>query len=459
MTKKIEYIIGFIWLFLVIPLIFFSYGSDPDSGRLAEAATKIWEYKEYFRSRTGGHPLYEIMISPLVVTGQWYLSNLLSVYFGFSILLALIYLSRNEEFNYPLLVILSIAFAPVFIKNATSTMDYMSALAFLTWSYVLMRQNKYFYAAILIGLAAGCRPISGLMVIPLVIYAWSNGKSWYDLLKIYLLAVVVGLIVYLPLLLTYGIPGSSYMPGELKMIILRGGYYFLSFFGLIASLIIFPSLIYVFYSSRKDFSSFKLFHFSNILIWFILFSYMPYEPEYLLPSLLSIILLFDKYLNYKVFLLSTILILSYHVIKIEMMAGSSGERYVKPSIDEGYTIEEAKHRVFQKSLREVATNFNVDQPTILYFGDAFIQIANDRWYYDEKLKLYKQRNGLLYIHRGHITCEEHKKYYKSGFTNIIWNDTKFGRATCKDETKYYKIIYNLNDYFNTHINGKLITSE
>jgi uncharacterized membrane protein YciS (DUF1049 family) len=459
MTKKMEYNIILIWLFIVIPLNFLSYGSDPDSGTLAETANKIWQNKEYFKSRTSGFPLYEISISPLVASGKWYLSNLLSVIFGLSILLALLKLTNRKEFNHPLLVILSIVFAPIFIKNSTCTMDYMGALAFLSWSYVVMRQGKYFVAAILIGIASGFRPISGLFVIPLMIYAWSYRENYSYIIKMGLLALLIGIIAYSPVLLKYGFLGSAYIPTDLKSAILVGGYLFLNFFGIIASLVIFPSIIYIFYTYRKKLSPFILFHFTNIAIWIIMFAYMPYESEYLLPMLLSIVLLLDKHLEYRIFLLSTLLILSYHLVRFDLMAGSSGERYIKPAIKEGYLIGEIKHRIFQYSLRTIATNFQVTQPTILHFGDSFIPVTNDKWLYDEKLKAYKQKDGLLYITTESTGCKKHQEYYNSGYKNIVWNDMKSGIKKCHDKQKYYEIIYDLDNYFNAHISGKSNTSE
>ena len=190
-----------------------------------------------------------------------------------------------------------------------------------------------------------------------------------------------------------------------------------------------------------------------------MFIYMPYESEYLLPMLLSIILLMDKYLNYKLFLLSTVLIFSYHIVKFDLMAGASGERYIEPSIKEGYTIREVKHRIFQQSLREATTNYKVSHPTMLHFGDSFIPVTNNKWLYDEKLNAYKQKDGQLYITTESTICEKHQEYYNLGFENIVWNDMKSSIKKCKNKQKYYTIIYNLDKYFNVHINGTSYTSE
>ena len=459
MTKRVELIVVLFWLLITIPLIFLSYGSDQDSGILAKTAGDIWKYKEYFKSRTSGFPLYEISISPLVKYGQWYLSNLLSVIFGLFLLLALFYLARKKEFNNPLLVIVSIAFSPIIIKNATSTMDYIVALAFLTWSYTLMRQDKYFISAILIGLASGFRPVSGLFVIPLLIFAWANKKEFYYILKIYFLALFVGTVSYMPALSKYGFPDSAYIPMDRLSMILQGGYQFLAFFGIIASLIIYPLLMYIFYSHRKNLSPFDLFHFSNIILWTGMYIYLPYESEYLLPMLLSVILLLDKYINYKLFLITSFMILSYNFVRFDLLSGTSGERHIKPSIKEGYLISDIKHRVFQNSLRKIATEFKVSQPTMLAFGYDFIPIVNDAWIYDNKLDMYKQRNGQLYILTGAKVCQKIQKFYNSGYNVIVWNDHKSWIMECENLQKHTKLIYNLDSFFDVPVSGKSVTSE
>lgn len=459
MTKKTEYWIILSWLLISLPLIIFSYGSDGDAGRLAEAASKIWEYHEYFKSRTTGFPLYEIAISPLVTYGQWYLSNLLSVGFGLLLLMALLKLWKLQEFKHPLLVILGIAFAPIIIKNSTSTMDYMGALALLTWSYTYMRQDRYFLAAVLVGLASGFRPVSGLFIIPIMIYVWSNKKDMMYIGKIYITALVVGTISYLPALLTYGIPHSAYIPHDLKATIMAGGYYFLAFFGIAASIVIYPTLIHIVYTRRKVLTSFDLFHLSNIILWMAMFIYLPYEPEYLLPMLFSIILVLDRYLNFKTFLFIVILILSYHVIKFDLLAGKSGERHIHPSIKLGYTISDIRHRIFQHSLRNIATNFHVTKPTILTFGYDSIPNANHQWSLDKHFGLPKREDGLLYLTGSDTSCNKYWQLHLNDFEIIVWNDLKSEISKCPNWKNYTTQVDDLSAYFGATVSGKSLTSE
>ena len=247
-----KYTILFSWIFLTIPLIALSYGSDPDAARLADAGWKTWTTGEYVKSRSSGFPIYELLIGPLAYYGQWFYTNLLSLFFGFITILALIKLAERNSFNHSNLVILTMAFSPVFIKNATSTMDYMGGIAMLTWSYFFMVQGRFVLCAIFIGLAVGFRPIYGLSLIPFFIYLFYLRQPLTNLAKYSVVSIATGTICYSPHLITYGIPESAYLPIEnIKDHILAGGYKFLAFLGVLPSFAVYISLTLALYNIRK----------------------------------------------------------------------------------------------------------------------------------------------------------------------------------------------------------------
>src|SRR5262245_48751888 len=125
------------WLLITFPFTFLGYGSDGDAWLVARAAEQIWQSRHYVASRTTGFPLFEIALAPLVHLGGWRLSNLFPLLAGLGFVQALFYLSDRKQFAQPLLTIITLAFLPVVVKNASSTMDYLPALAILLWSYCL----------------------------------------------------------------------------------------------------------------------------------------------------------------------------------------------------------------------------------------------------------------------------------------------------------------------------------
>jgi hypothetical protein len=137
-SGRLQILLVVLWIAMTAPLVFLGYGSDNDAWRVARAADEMWETGRYVSSRTTGFPLYEILVTPAVYVGGWYLSNALSLIFGLGLIAALLRLASAGEFKHPLLVVVSVAFLPIVVKNASSTMDYIPALAILTWAYVAL---------------------------------------------------------------------------------------------------------------------------------------------------------------------------------------------------------------------------------------------------------------------------------------------------------------------------------
>jgi hypothetical protein len=458
-NKKIVYlIIVIVWFLLTVPLSVYSYGSDPDSGRVAQTASKIWAEKDYFKSRTTGFPIYEILVTPFVVFGKWYLSNFVSIVFGLSIFFCLINLvKKDKKINNPFLLVIAIMFSPLVLKNSTTTMDYIPALSFIFWSYNYMKSDKYFYSAFLIGISSGFRPNYGILILSLMLYVWLNNKDLKLVGKLFLVALITGLICYSPFLMKYGIPNLDISGGvdiSLKNHILIFGYNGLNFFGIVPSLFIYPILIFSLFKNKRKISNTSYYHLSNVIIHLILFSKMPYEIEYLLPILLSLICLSDILFSKKYFIISTLLILSHNLIVFDVKGGISGERVFRPSIREGAIIAELNHRIWQRSLREIVTNHYPDKKTMLFFGAQFIPVTNENWIFDEMLASWKQVDGLTYITKQNWHCDIHKSYYDDGFINLVWDHSKSEFIHCLNNEKYYLIVKDLDSYFNQKIRGK-----
>ena len=103
--------------------------------------------------------------------GRRSLSNQLSVLGGLAILAVLFYLAKIGELRHPKTVVAAIAFLPIVLKNASMTIDFIPALAFLWWSYAMYRRDRLNLAAIFLGIACGFRPSSIVFMLPLLIGA------------------------------------------------------------------------------------------------------------------------------------------------------------------------------------------------------------------------------------------------------------------------------------------------
>ena len=300
LKRKTFSIIVFLWFVSTLAFTCLGYGSDNDAWLVAENARIIARIGEYTRSRTVGFPLFELAVTPLVNRGQWYLSNMLPLSFGFLIFAALYRLLNINEFRYPFVTIVTLMYLPIIIKNASSTMDYIPSLALLMWAYVFLRESKWIPAGLMIGVATGFRPTSILFAIPAVVYSFTETKRIRQASNLLLVSVLSGAFTFSPVLLKYGFnvsPLSTHLKG--KMLLFITGYHALRLFGIPQTIVIGVALIAITYRvmHQEKMNPYFLFHFSNLFIWSLLFLRFPYEPEYMLPLVPSVIFLLDRYLS------------------------------------------------------------------------------------------------------------------------------------------------------------------
>src|SRR5262245_49932994 len=222
------------WLLITCPFTFLGYGSDGDAWLVARAAAQIWQSRQYVASRTTGFPLFESTLAPLVHLGGWRLSNLLPLMAGVGFIQALFYLSDRKQFVHQLPTIISLAFLPVVVKNAASTMDYLPALAILMWSYCLLIDGPPLLCAVLVGAACGFRPSSGLFVLPCLLYTLRTTGNARLALKMLPTAAAVGTMAFSPSLFTYGLHDPhGLIQFDLRTKLLIGGYNSLALFGIV----------------------------------------------------------------------------------------------------------------------------------------------------------------------------------------------------------------------------------
>jgi hypothetical protein len=294
--------LSLVWIVLAYPLTLLGYGSDPDAWRLARAADEIWMRGHYMVSRSTGFPLFELLEAPLVHFGGWYLANLLPLAAGLTCLVALRRLAANGMLDRANWVIALFALYPLTLTASTSAMDYLPALALLLWAYVDMREGLWRWAAVLVGLATGFRPSSVVFILPVCLYALALKRSRREVAAMLGIALAVGLLVYSPALLQ---PGQLHTFGKIEFgwrsHLILAAYNGLRVFGVLQSLLL--AALIAWRLARGEGGRFRFddpvvkFHLANIMLWLVLFWIAPYEPEYLLPAVLSFFLLSAQQLD------------------------------------------------------------------------------------------------------------------------------------------------------------------
>ena len=458
--REIALLIG--WSLLVFPLTLLGYGSDGDAWLVAETSERMWAQREYLASRTTGFPLFELAVTPLVHAGEWFLSNLFAMAGGVALLLALFRLGNRGHLRRPLLVVLGLSFSPIIIKNSSVTMDYVPALAAMTWAYVALLEGRHTLCALLIGLACGFRPSSGLFVIPCAVYLLLEKRSLIAPVRLGIIAFVAGVVAYSPSLLKYGIRSPmSAIALDARTLVLIGGYNITQLFGIVATVALMVGIGYAILRMMRERQEYLVsphfaLHAVNILLWLGLFALIPEETEYLLPLLPSVVFLLDAVASDRAAVGVTALILLQHVVAFDMLGGTSGERYIQPAVRPGLTIADIQDRRFKLSTRDAATRYQASVPTVLMLGYAWIPSRHDAWTWDPAYDMARQRDGKLFVSSPIRDEAELQRLKADGFRLVVWDGAKwqYTRTGSTVWKQYVEVVDDLDQFFGRRITGR-----
>src|SRR5262245_1199952 len=277
------------WLLLVTPFLNLGYGSDVDAWLVGERALQIWSTGVYARSRSTGFPLYELAVTPLIAAGGWLASTAFAVAAGLVLFLLFFRLAARGALRHPALTIAAFMFLPVVVKNSKSTMDYMTGLALLVGAYVAWQSDRPFWCAILIGIATGVRPSNILFVVPASAGVLVKPSRWRTPLLMIILSVLVGTIAFSPSLVlgSFGIGLTAPALVAAKNAI--------ELFGFAQTPLLVALMLSVLWTARRavahrDDRQFVTFHAVNMAVWIGAFLLLPIQPEYLLPIVISVIM-------------------------------------------------------------------------------------------------------------------------------------------------------------------------
>jgi hypothetical protein len=201
-----------------VPFLGAGYGWDSDAWRMAAAARQIAKTGQYTASRSPGYPLTELADAALVRLGNehvfedefpaipsaWATNGLRALWAGLAAA-SFAVLARRVRAPSPLLLACAFTSVPPVFIAGTSTLDAMPSLACGVTAVALATSRRPFLAGVATGIAAGLRPTGLLFVLPVA--ATLRGR---DALVAVSTALVVGLLGYVPALLTGGLGTFTY---------------------------------------------------------------------------------------------------------------------------------------------------------------------------------------------------------------------------------------------------------
>lgn len=152
------------------PLLLSGPGNDLDVGNVFRSGRAIARHFSYVPSRAPGAPVHELIVGVLDRIGGPLLTNLASLAAAGVLIVALDRLLRREGVGTGRRWAIAIFVAnPWFVIAATSTTEYLFALAFVVGAALALRADRAVLAGALAGAAMGCRVGSALLVASLLL--------------------------------------------------------------------------------------------------------------------------------------------------------------------------------------------------------------------------------------------------------------------------------------------------
>ena len=147
------------------PLLLSGPGNDLDVGNVFRSGRAIARHFSYVPSRAPGAPVHELIVGVLDRIGGPLLTNLASLAAAVALVLALDRLLQREGVGKGRRWAIALFVAnPWFVIAATSTTEYLFALAFVVLAALALRADRAVLAGALAGAAMGCRVGSALLV-------------------------------------------------------------------------------------------------------------------------------------------------------------------------------------------------------------------------------------------------------------------------------------------------------
>lgn len=307
-------------LFLVIifisrlPFILPGFGMDPDAWRIVLSANKLYDTGLYTPSRLPGFPVPEFIYFILLEFTNGILSplsfNLATAFIGLLSLVFFYLILTKLSINNRFVLLLPLAFSPLFYINSVNSMDYVWALTFILASFYYCITGYNIGAGILLGIAVGARLSSLAFLIPIcywIIFPEYNQERLKWALNFCLVTLLTSIIIFFPVYSNYGIHIFSYDKLIYPSFLIILGRMTIKIWGVIGVFIIGGIFLYIVIKRKRypivtlDNQQKKIINVSIIvmIIYLLLFIRLPMESGYLLPIVPFFIILLGIYMDKK----------------------------------------------------------------------------------------------------------------------------------------------------------------
>lgn len=182
---------------VTLPVLWMGYGTDIDVHDVLASGDSI-RRADYMPSRPPGVPVFEAVVALLDPIGGHLLINLATAAAGAAAIVGVARLVRTWGHANGDLLALAVLASPLTIISATSTGDFVWAVAFLVWAAVTLQGDRTGLAGVLLALAVGTRLSSVLLVAALVVaVGWDRARR-PACVRATLTATPLALLLYVP---------------------------------------------------------------------------------------------------------------------------------------------------------------------------------------------------------------------------------------------------------------------
>ena len=194
--------LGVVTAAVTLPLLWMGYGTDIDVHDVLASGDSI-RSGDYMPSRPPGVPVFEAVVALLDPIGGHLLVNLATAGAGAAAVVGLARLVRARGHANGDLLALAFLASPITIVSATSTGDFVWAVAFLLWGAIAHQRDRTAVAGVLFALAVGTRLSSVLLVAAVLVADGWDRERRRACLRTALVTVPLAVLVYVPSWLAY----------------------------------------------------------------------------------------------------------------------------------------------------------------------------------------------------------------------------------------------------------------
>ncbi len=383
-----------------IPFLFAGYGSDPDAWLVASAASTLWHAGTYVESRLPGYPLHEIVSAPAVGVGGSIFSNATTLAAALCCVVVWWTIVRTRAQS-PILLLIALAWAPVFWQHSAVTLDYVWSLLFLLLAVLSTLHERLVWTGVMIGVAAGFRLPNLLMLLPMMMFAVAEHMERRKILLCVAVACGVTVLAFLPVLMKYGgvIGWLEHTRREMSDVRFTASsriasflYRSVYFFGPLAVGVLLVALA----RERKRIlhdirgrHALTLTSLAAIGTFLLLFLWIPLERAYLLPILPFVLLLADAFLSRRMLAVFALVLVLHGVVSVDLVKRNGGRKEPGFNIHAGMVIEEFQDRLRLLREREYFSSYPYPSNSVVMTGggSAF-------WFENERVVLLDQEGAF-----------------------------------------------------------------